>query len=140
MLARTEGGFELLAAYEEALYELGGRPHWGQVNSLPGGARRLAALYPELPQWLEVRRGINRTLDRGEASWLLKLFHRDRVSAVFAGYVPMYARQTYLGVPYVTTGGGGQRLWGTPRQGGFYHFVRVDVDGNRLLITPVALN
>ena len=26
-LTRTEGGFELLAAYEEALYDLRGRPH-----------------------------------------------------------------------------------------------------------------
>ena len=27
----------MLGAYEEALYALGGRPHWGQVNTLTGG-------------------------------------------------------------------------------------------------------
>ena len=36
MATHTVGGMELLTAHENALYELGGRPHWGQVNSLTG--------------------------------------------------------------------------------------------------------
>lgn len=52
----TEGGFELLGAYEEALYALGGRPHWGQVNTLAGP---LARLYPELDRWLAVHDELN---------------------------------------------------------------------------------
>ena len=51
----TEGGYELLAAYEEALYDVGGRPHWGQVNTLAGGDDTLRRLYPEFDRWLDVR-------------------------------------------------------------------------------------
>ena len=32
----TEGGYELLGHYEDQLYRFGGRPHWGQVNTLTG--------------------------------------------------------------------------------------------------------
>jgi L-gulono-1,4-lactone dehydrogenase len=53
----TEGGYELLGAYEDALYALGGRPHWGQVNTLTGSALR--SLYPEYDRWLAVHDRIN---------------------------------------------------------------------------------
>jgi FAD/FMN-containing dehydrogenase len=49
MQTDTEGGFELLAAYERALYALGGRPHWGQVNALT--ERTVQALYPRVDTW-----------------------------------------------------------------------------------------
>ena len=52
----TEGGFELLGAYEEALYDIGGRPHWGQVNTLTGPLRRM---YPEFDRWLAVHEDLN---------------------------------------------------------------------------------
>jgi L-gulono-1,4-lactone dehydrogenase len=54
-LKKTEGGMELLAAYEEALRPFGARPHWGQIHSLFGGKAQLAELYPQLEGWLEVR-------------------------------------------------------------------------------------
>jgi hypothetical protein len=49
MQTDTEGGFELLAAFERALHGLGGRPHWGQVNALT--ERRVRELYPALDRW-----------------------------------------------------------------------------------------
>ena len=55
----TEGGFELLGAYEDALYALGGRPHWGQVNTLTGSHHTLRRLYPAYDRWLEVHDGFN---------------------------------------------------------------------------------
>ncbi len=58
-LTRTEGGYELLAAYEEALYELGGRPHWGQVNTLTGSHGFVAAMYPRYADWLDVHARLN---------------------------------------------------------------------------------
>jgi L-gulono-1,4-lactone dehydrogenase len=51
----TEGGYELLGAYEDALYALGGRPHWGQVNTLTGSHDTLRRMYPAFDRWLEVR-------------------------------------------------------------------------------------
>jgi hypothetical protein len=59
MLTHTEGGFELLADYEEALYPLGGRPHWGQVNTLTGSDGLIRSMYPRFDDWLAVHRRLN---------------------------------------------------------------------------------
>src|SRR5215208_372011 len=58
-LSRSHGGYELLAAYEEALYPLAGRPHWGQVNTLTGSHGLVASMYPHYNDWLEVYRRLN---------------------------------------------------------------------------------
>jgi hypothetical protein len=58
-LTRSSGGYELLAAYEEALYALGGRPHWGQVNTLTGSHGLLAKMYPRYVEWRDVHRELN---------------------------------------------------------------------------------
>jgi L-gulono-1,4-lactone dehydrogenase len=60
-MSRTEGGFELLAAYEEALYELCGRPHWGQVNRITGSHNLIGTMYPRYDDWLRVEGEINRS-------------------------------------------------------------------------------
>jgi L-gulono-1,4-lactone dehydrogenase len=49
----TEGGLGLLAAHETALYAVGGRPHWGQVNWLTEETVR--ELYPRYDDWQAVR-------------------------------------------------------------------------------------
>ncbi|MEY2518087.1 MAG: hypothetical protein QOJ89_5451 [bacterium] len=51
----NDAGVELLKAYEEALYALGGRPHWGHINTLTGSHGFVASMYPRLPDWLDVR-------------------------------------------------------------------------------------
>jgi L-gulono-1,4-lactone dehydrogenase len=58
-LTHTEGAFELLAAYEEDLYALGGRPHWGQVNTLTGSHDLIASMYPRYADWLAAHRRFN---------------------------------------------------------------------------------
>ncbi|HTS53315.1 MAG TPA: D-arabinono-1,4-lactone oxidase [Burkholderiales bacterium] len=59
MMTRTQGGFELLGAHEEALSELGGRPHWGQVNYLAGGHELIRSMYPRFDTWLDVVRQLD---------------------------------------------------------------------------------
>lgn len=59
LLDGTYGGPELLAAYEDALRPLGGRPHWGQVNHLTRA--EIEGLYPDLTAWLEVHAELNAT-------------------------------------------------------------------------------
>lgn len=51
----NDGGIELLKAYEEALYALGGRPHWGHINTLSDSGGFVASMYPRLADWLDVR-------------------------------------------------------------------------------------
>jgi D-arabinono-1,4-lactone oxidase/FAD binding domain len=58
-LSRSDGGYELNAAYEDALANLGGRPHWGQVNTLSAGAHLLEKMYPHYPDWLDVYNQLN---------------------------------------------------------------------------------
>jgi hypothetical protein len=60
-LRGNEGGYELLGAYEEALYALGGRPHWGQVNTLTGSHGLVASMYPRYDDWQRVHRSMNAT-------------------------------------------------------------------------------
>ena len=55
----NDGGMELLKAYEEALYALGGRPHWGHVNTVSGSGEFVASMYPRLGDWLEVRASLD---------------------------------------------------------------------------------
>jgi len=51
----NDGGYELVKAYEEALYALGGRPHWGHVNTLSGSHGFVESMYPRHADWLDVR-------------------------------------------------------------------------------------
>jgi L-gulono-1,4-lactone dehydrogenase len=58
-LTHTEGGMELLADYEEQLYALGGRPHWGQINTLTGSHGLLEEMYPRYADWQAVHARFN---------------------------------------------------------------------------------
>ena len=58
MVDGSRGGYELLADYEEALADLGARPHWGQYNTLGPG---VGALYPGWSTWLEAYGRFNAT-------------------------------------------------------------------------------
>lgn len=58
-LSGNDGGYELLGAYIEALYALGGRPHWGQVNALTGSHGFVASMYPRYEDWQRVHREMN---------------------------------------------------------------------------------
>jgi hypothetical protein len=58
-LTRSDGGYELLAAYESALSKLGGRPHWGQVNTLTASEELLTTIYPHYREWLQVHHRLN---------------------------------------------------------------------------------
>ena len=59
LLKDTEGGFELLDTYENALYPLGGRPHWGQYNTFNGSGALLRSLYPMSDRWRTVLGRLN---------------------------------------------------------------------------------
>ena len=59
MIDPTTGGMQILKDIEEALIELGARPHWGQINYLEGGIDLIRKLYPMLDRWLAVRRSLN---------------------------------------------------------------------------------
>jgi hypothetical protein len=59
MATHTVGGMELVAAHEDALQQLGGRPHWGQVNTLTGSRGLVEAMYPRYHEWQEIHAQLN---------------------------------------------------------------------------------
>ena len=69
-LSRCDGGYELIAAYEKELSKLGGRPHWGQVNTLTASEGLLESHVPPLsglaagPQPAELERRVRQPVHR----------------------------------------------------------------------------
>ena len=63
---------------------------------------------------------------------LESLFVKSKVDAVFAGHEHFYQRKTIDGIIHVITGGGGAPMYLKDEEGGFYHFVRVVVDGDKI--------
>ena len=63
---------------------------------------------------------------------LMRLFARHKVDYVFAGHLHGYAKAERDGVVYIVTGGAGAPLYLPPELGGFYHYVRLDVEGGKI--------
>lgn len=66
------------------------------------------------------------------------LIERHGVAAVFSANLPLYAQQRHGDTDYVLTGGAGGLVLNTERS--YYHYVIVDVVGDEVTITPVALD
>jgi 3',5'-cyclic AMP phosphodiesterase CpdA len=61
---------------------------------------------------------------------LQALFVKYKVTIVFQGHEHLYMRKTVDGITHIITGGGGALLHTDEKNGGFYHFVLVTVDGD----------
>ena len=59
MVNGTIGGKEILQKYEKAMFEFGGRPHWGQINYLTGNHDLIRSMYPKHDAWLSVFKWLN---------------------------------------------------------------------------------
>ena len=68
------------------------------------------------------------------------LFVKTKVDAVYAGHEHFYQRKTVDGIAHVITGGGGAPLYIKDEDGGFYHFVRVTVDGDSVIAEVIDVN
>ncbi|MFH1854006.1 MAG: metallophosphoesterase [Candidatus Omnitrophota bacterium] len=65
-----------------------------------------------------------------ERDELWKIFHNSGVSVYFCGHEHLYNKSIHGKVYQLITGGAGAKLRTTVEQGGFYHFVIVDVMDN----------
>ncbi len=63
---------------------------------------------------------------------LEKLFAKYHVAYVFAGHIHGYAKSGRDGVIYIVSGGAGGKLHLPPELGGFYNYVRVDVENGKI--------
>jgi 3',5'-cyclic AMP phosphodiesterase CpdA len=69
---------------------------------------------------------------RKTADELRRLFKRYQVDYVIAGHIHGYAKGKRNGVIYVVTGGGGAPLYLPRNFGGFHHYVKINVDGDKI--------
>jgi 3',5'-cyclic AMP phosphodiesterase CpdA len=67
-----------------------------------------------------------------QAPELHKLFRTHNVKAVFEGHDHVHNHQTHDGIEYYIAGGAGAPLDAAPQDGGFFHYVIVHVDGEKL--------
>jgi predicted phosphodiesterase len=63
---------------------------------------------------------------------LQALFVKSKVHAVFAGHEHYYEKRTSDGILHIITGGGGAPMYDREEDGGFFHFIQVTVDGDRV--------
>ena len=56
-----------------------------------------------------------------------RLFREYRVDAVFSGHEHMYNRQVHDGTEYIITGCSGAYPYASEEEGGFYHFLKIEV-------------
>jgi 3',5'-cyclic AMP phosphodiesterase CpdA len=68
------------------------------------------------------------------------LLAKYKVDAVFAGHEHYYERRTVDGFLHIITGGGGAPIYDKEEYGGFNHFVRVTVDGDKVSGEVVDVN
>lgn len=70
---------------------------------------------------------------------LIKTFSKFKVDYVFAGHIHGYGKAERNGVVYVITGGAGAPLYIPYYAGGFYHYVKITVDGDDITDEVVKL-
>jgi hypothetical protein len=67
-----------------------------------------------------------------QAAMLHDLFKGHNVKAVFEGHDHVYNHQQHDGVDYYIAGGAGAPLDAPPQGGGFFHYVIVHIDGDKI--------
>lgn len=75
-----------------------------------------------------------------DAQRLEAMLEKRKVKYVFAGHIHGYAKEKLNGVVYVTTAGAGAPLYLPQFDGGFYHYVKMTVDGPNVEDEVVRFN
>lgn len=77
--------------------------------------------------------------DPKAAAEFIKLASQYKVDAVFSGHIHMYDKVEVQGVPYFITAGAGASLYASPDKGGFYHYMRCRINGEKVDFEVVKL-
>ncbi len=95
-------------------------------------------LYTDLGKGHHAHDSLDKYPDRRDA--VETLFVKYRVDAVFAGHEHYYQRRTVDGILHIIAGGGGAPVYDREEDGGFFHIVRVTVDGDKVSGEAVDVN
>ncbi len=77
--------------------------------------------------------------DLDNAGQLNALFDKSKVTMVFASHIHAYYQGKWRNTPYIITGGGGAELAGSDPEHYFYHYVKANVDGDRVSYEVVKI-
>jgi len=69
---------------------------------------------------------------KSENEELKRLLEKNKARYIFAGHIHGYGREVQGSIVYVITGGAGAPLYLPHFNGGFYHYVKVTVDGDNI--------
>ena len=67
------------------------------------------------------------------------LFDKTNVTMLFVSHIHAYYNGTWGKTPYIITGGGGAELAGTDPKHYFYHYIKVNVNGNSVNYNVIKL-
>lgn len=83
--------------------------------------------------------GYHHCLPEKQAQSLLELFKHYHVSRVFAGHIHGYYQGQWQGLSYIITGGAGGELVGQDPEHDFFHYAKVNVNGNSIsvIVQPI---
>ena len=95
-------------------------------------------LYPDKDKGRHYGNSLDRYPD--DRNKLQALFVKHKVTMVFTGHDHLYLRKTVDGIPHIIAGGGGAPLYATEKDGGFYHYIFVAVDGGNVSAEVVDVN
>ena len=111
---------------------------------LAGSSQKLTFVFLHHPLYTDLGKGhhAHDSLDKypDQRDALQALFVKHNVTAVFAGHEHYYQRRSVDKVFHIITGGGGAPMYDTEENGGFFHFVQVTIDGNKMSAEVVDVN
>jgi hypothetical protein len=70
--------------------------------------------------------------DKRNATEFMNLMEKYKPDIVFSSHIHAYFDQTINGIEYITTGGAGSELWGINPNHYFHHYIKVDVNGDKV--------
>lgn len=74
----------------------------------------------------------NSLSDKQNAQEFMNLMEKYKPDIVFSSHIHAYFDETKNGINYVITGGAGSELWGTDPDHYFNHYIKVEVEGDKV--------
>jgi len=130
--------FIVLDAYQpgQTLRIAGKQYAWLERDLAAHKDARHTFVFTHAPLWPKLRH-VGSSLDRypKDRDRLAALLRRYGVKLVFVGHNHFYRRDEVGGITQFTSGGAGAELYLPAAQGGFHHFLVVQVAGPRVMVT-----
>ncbi len=109
------------------------------LNNFPTSPK---ILFTHMPLF-DPRFGENHSLlDETQANEIISKISGKNVKAIISGHIHLFNHTIINGTHFITSGGGGARLYADPDEGGYHHFTEITFDllTNNLSVDPVHLN